>query len=832
MNLSKMKNWIQKEVGVSRNIPITHLSAPDVFETQDGQLGAVLKISGIPYLTTEPEDLKRYQQTMHHALLQLGSEFMLMETVHRRFESASLSNQGFRNEFSKHLHHQYHRQFAQGLYVNDIYLTLIYKPGLSTPLKKGVMQRGFAWMHQAIDKHVIELRGSARTHGVNVLNQQVNRWMSSLNSFGVRRLGERENGANELLEFLSLVPNAGKKTQLASASIYPIQANTAKHMQSRSIQYPQGHLGQYISNHRVFFGNAIQFQGTTQNEMHFGAMLSIKSYYRKTKPSSLDALLALNCEFIRTQTFAPLELNASIDAIDSAQNKKISSEDHAASQVEELSELADLVASGKTALGLHHHTMMVLGTSQEQLEEAVGQATQAYAGAFIPVVRETLGQNISFYAQIPGNSRFIARAAPITSENFADFCSLHNTQSGNKDQCMLGEPITLVRTPQNTPVFLNYHKPGNSSSPVSGHALIIGSNGSGKTALACFLDSEMNRFAGHRTFLLDRNEGAKIYILACGGVYLKLDPTSQHEFTMNPLQLPDTAENREFCKSWIGTLLLDSEDDSLDSLITEAINLVVNYGFDHLAPQDRTLSHVAGLFPIDFPRWPQLRRWLRAHSTWDEGQYAWAFDNASDSLSLDVDKMGLDITYLMDSVPAHISAPFYMYILHRFKLSLTGQVTSFVFEEMWQALKAPFWSEVLEHYVPTIRKLYGHIVGLTQSPESIVNSPINHVLLNNLATLIVFTNPSADKQVYINELHLTPAEYHLVRSHPANSRLMLYKQEHESILCHVDLSGISNELSVLSGNVISVRQVDALRLQVGKEADQWLPVFLEQNKCA
>ncbi|WP_058535365.1 VirB4 family type IV secretion/conjugal transfer ATPase [Legionella saoudiensis] len=832
MNLTKLKNWVQQEVGVSRNIPITHLTAPDVFETQDGQLGAVLQIKGIPYLTIESEDLKRYQQTMHHALLQLGSEFMIMETLHRRFESAALSSNGFRNEFSEHLHNQYHRQFSKGLYVNDIYLTLLYKPNSSTPLKRGVMQRGLSWVHQSINQNVVAARGTARSYGINVLNQQVSQWMMALAAFGVRRLGEHEDGANELIQFLSLVPNGGKKVRLSSASTYPIQANTIQQINSLSMNYPRGHLGQYLANHRVFFGNAIQFQGNGPNEAHFGAMLSIKSYYRKTRPTSLDALLALDCEFIRTQTFAPLALEASIEAIESAQNKKISSEDHAASQVEELCELADLVASGKAAVGLHHHSMMILGKTHEQLEEAISQATQAYASAFIPVVRETLGQTISFYAQVPGNSRFIARAAPITSENFADFCSLHNTQSGNKNQCMLEEPITLVRTPQNTPVFLNYHKPGTSSSPVSGHALIIGSNGSGKTALACFLDSEMNRFTGHRTFLLDRNEGAKIFVLACDGVYLKLDPTSTQEFTMNPLQLPDTAENREFCKSWIGTLLLDETDVGLDSAITETINDVVNYGFDHLAPQDRTLSNIAGLFSIDFPRWPQLRRWLRAHGTWNEGQYAWAFDNASDSLSLNADKMGLDVTYLMDCVPSHISAPFYMYILHRFKLSLTGNVTSFLFEEMWQALKAPFWRDVLEHYVPTIRKLYGHMVGLTQSPESIVNSPINHILLNNLATLIVFPNPSADEQVYVDELHLTSAEYRLVRSYPANSRLILYKQEQESILCHVDFSAIRNELAVLSGNVNSVREVDGLRQRLGKKAANWLPVFLEQNECA
>jgi type IV secretion system protein VirB4 len=342
----------------------------------------------------------------------------------------------------------------------------------------------------------------------------------------------------------------------------------------------------------------------------------------------------------------------------------------------------------------------------------------------------------------------------------------------------------------------------------------------------------MNRFLGHRTFILDRNEGAKIYILACNGVYLKLDPSSHHEFTMNPLQLPDTAENREFCKSWMASLLLEAGEKALDSQLTEVINEAINYGFDHLAPKDRTLSNIASLFSIDFPRWPQLRRWLSAEGTRAEGQYAWAFDNVEDSLNTHADKTGIDITYLVDATPAHISTPFYMYLLHRYKLSLKGQPTTFLFEEMWGALKEPFWEKALEHYVPTIRKLFGQIIGLTQSPESIMNSPINHVFLNNLAFLAIFANPSAKEEVYIKELNLKPTEFKLVQSHASDSRILLYKQDHESILCHIDLSAIKEELPVLSGNVNSVRQVDELRLRLGLDAKDWLPVFLEQNRCA
>jgi type IV secretion system protein VirB4 len=879
MSLTNIKKWLKQETGVSRNIPITHLASPDVFETQDGQFGAVLKIKGIPYLTVEADELKQYQQTIHQAILQLDSQFMLMETVHRRYEATTLSKNTFRNDFCQQIHNKYHKQFAKGLYVNDIYLTLIYKGDASRTNKKGALNRILATSNQLMDKTIINARAIARANAIKALNQNINYWLTLFNSFGVVRLGEHEDGFNTLLAYLSLVPNGGKATYLTSANQYPMHANTIEKLKPVQEHYPRGHLGQHLANHRLFFGDAIQFQGNELSDTRFAAMLSIKTYYKTSKYDAFDSLLALectsdepgltndpiseitpdiagsetrlhnyvslpslnevfdenspeghalDCEFIRTQTFAPMALKDGLDAIKTSHSKKVSAEDDAASQIEELGTLADLVASGTVSIGVHHHSLMVISPSKEGLELAVNSATQAYSKAFIAIVRETLAQPLCFFAQIPGNSRFIARAAPISSENFADFCSLHNTQSGYRDNCLLGEPITLVQTPEKTPVFWNYHKQGSPSNPSSGHSLFIGSNGSGKTALACFLDSQMNRFKEHRSFFLDRNEGAKIYILACNGTYLNLSPTHTHEYRMNPLQLPDTDENRAFCKSWMAALLLEEDEVSIDSHISETINEIVNYGFDHLAPIDRRLSTIASLLSIDFPRWPQLRRWLRASDNRQAGQYDWAFDNEHDALNLNAAKTGIDLTYLMDCVPSHISTPFYMYLLHRIKLSLTGQVTSIIIDEMWQVMKDPYWEKELEHYLPTIRKLFGHIVGMTQSPETIVNSRINHVLLNNNASLVLFTNPKANKEIYIDELKLTSAEFKLIQSHASNSRLVLYKQDHESIFCNLDLSAIRHEMPVLSGNVNSNREVDSLRQQLGTQAKDWLPTFLEQ----
>lgn len=826
MSLIKMKRLFEAESPMSRHIPITHLVAPDIFETQDGLLGAVLHLKGVPYLTTSEADLTRQKEGIHHLILQLGADFMVMETMHRRYESTRLTGT-FKHAFCEQLHTKYHQGFAGGVYVNDLYLTILYKGARERIHKKGWVNRLIATSNNLMDKTLINAKELQRLQGVKTLNQKVTQWLTSLRAFGITRVGENENGFNDMLKFLSLVPNGGRAARIEGADHFPVSAKTPKALSGAEEQYPKGHIGHFIANHRLFFGDAIQFQGNALNDARFAAMLSIKTYGRKTTCKSLDPLLALDSEFILTQTFAPCEREEAIKAIEAAHSKKISADDYAISQMEELGELADLVESEKVSIGYHHNSLMLLSATKASLEQGINEATEAYSKTGIAVVRETLAERLCYFAQIPGNARFIARASLITSENFAGFCSLHNTQSGYRDQCMLGEPITLVQTPQKTPVFWNYHKPGSKSSPSSGHTLMIGGNGSGKTAFACFLDSEMNRFEGHRTFFLDRNEGAKIYIKACDGTYLNLGPSHAHECKMNPLQLPDTEENRAFCKNWMQALLLDEGEGALDSALTEIINESINYGFDHLAPSDRRLSTVAMLLPMDFPRWPQLRRWLCANDSRQGGQYAWAFDNESDVLNLEADKCGIDLTYLMDYVPTHISTPFYMYLMHRIKLTLRGQVTSIIIDEMWQVMKSPYWMKALEHDLPTIRKLFGHIIGLTQSPETIVNSPIHDVFINNNATLVLFANPKAQENIYIKALKLTPQEFTLIKSHAADSRKILYKQDNESIFCDVNLRAIRDELPVLSGNVNSIREMEQLRNQLGEKAASWLPAFLQ-----
>jgi type IV secretion system protein VirB4 len=559
-------------------------------------------------------------------------------------------------------------------------------------------------------------------------------------------------------------------------------------------------------------------------------MLSIKQYPKETKSTSLDALLSLDCAFISTHSFAPVNRDVALDLIDKKRDKLINAEDKGESQIDALQDLEDSIASGESTLGNHHHTLMLLAPTLPALEKSINKAVQAYAAVdHVVVVKETpIGQEPAFWAQIPGNHAFIARSSPITSHNFVDFCPMHNLQTGFKDGNALGSAVTLLETPAKTPVYFNYHGKGTRTNPSNGHTLVLGSSDAGKTTLVSFLDAQMGRYGG-RSFFIDRDGASKIYILASGNSrYMSIKPDNAHRCAMNPLQLPDTPKNRSFLKIWLGELIKKPNEMDIPANIAGMINECINYSFEQLDKPYRTLSYVTKILPMDFPRWPELRVWLKGNGVDGDGAYSWLFDNENDALELGFDKVGFDVTYLMDEVSALISTPVYLYMVHQMHQCLDGRLTSIIIDEAFQVFKTPFWVALLENDLPTIRKANGHFVFMTQSPETILNSPIAATLFNNTKTKIILPNPMANKAVYVDALQLTESEYQTVLKTPVTSRLFLFKQDNESILCKADLRELGDEVRVLSGNKESVALLDSL-LEKSEDVDLWLPEFLKRS---
>lgn len=819
-------NPSKREANISSLFPITHLNSPSVFESKTGFVGSVLRIKGVAFEIESPETLNHSAYILHQALIKLDERFMIYVTTHRKKKVCHLKGE-FTGTFEQMLDACYQERFKENaLYTNDLYLTVVLKGDTSTKTAFWLN-----WIQKAINRNHHEFAAQFRENQLATLTKAVDELRVNLSSFGASLLGMQDEvlGYSEVMEFLSLVVNGGKGLQFVSPKNCPPITSDIPSTLKASNMYPYGHLGQYVSRYQLLFGDCIQFQGNTQKEVHFGAMLSLKQYPIATACILMDGLLTIDCEFISTHSFAPIGRDLSLKAINTKRDKLINAEDKGFSQIEALSTLEDGISSELTRLGTHHHTLMLLAPTKKLLEKAILNASKQYASKSIVVIKESLGLEPAFWSQIPCNHPLIARASLITSQNFADFNPFHNMPSGFNGDNFLKSAITLLETPSKTPVFFNYHSKGSKTNPSKGHAAIFGGNNSGKTTLVNFLDAQMGRFKG-KSFYIDRDESSKIYILASiNSAYIKIAP--QNSVPMNPLQLPDTLENRAFLKSWLGMLVLNPNELVLPSHIGEVINDCIDYAFEQLAPAYRTLSHLSSYFPVNFERWAQLRPWLKGNESRINGEFHWLFDNEVDALSLNADKVGFDVTYLMDVTPLGVSTPVYYYLVHRMRQMLDGRLTSFVIDEAWQLFASPFWEKTLKEWLPTIRKKNGHFIFMTQSPKTVTTSAINHVVLDNLATMVLFPNALADKDTYINHLKLTPSEYKAIKENTPESRLFLYKQENDAMLCKLDLSALSDLIPVLSGNTQSVKLLDKILEKHGPNSDIWLPIFLkEANK--
>ena len=828
MSLFKLLKSARAEVKLSEIIPFTHLNSPTVFECKSGAPGSTIKVEGIPFITEDNATLNRLSAQWHQALINLDEQFIQYVTVHHKKESLALDGE-FSSDFAKQVDEKYHARFKRkALFKNDIYLTTLLKGDSSTKAAKGlnVLNRIATFLSPK------GTRALNREKNRVTLESKVNQLKSQLAPFTPRFLGESDikSGHSELIQFLSLFVNAENsiafRTPLFCAPIASSIADTHK----AEALYPQGHLGQYISAKRIFFGEYLQFQGATDKECRFGAILSIKQYGQNTAHVVLDPLYELECEFIATHSFAPLPRDKSLKEIALQRTRLINAEDLGTSQIVELSELEDDIASGKALLGYHHNSIMLLSDSIEDLNEHILEAIKAYSYAGIALIRETIGAEPVFCAQMPGNHHYITRASLITSHNFTEFCSLHNYQTGFKNDNHLKSAVTLLETPSKTPVYFNFHTRGSSTNPSPGHTAVFGANNAGKNTLVAFLDAQMGRY-NNRSFFLDRNEAAKIYVLSSeNSSYTVISPDTQNDIQINPFQLPDTQENRTFLKSFMAELVKRPDEEDLPSDIAELLNECVNYAYDSLDKSYRQLTHIIKNLPLHFSRWPELRRFLRAEGLREEGEFAWLFDNERDSLDLNFDKVGFDVTYLMDEVSPLISTPVYMVLLHRMRQCLDERLTTFIIDEAWQVFNSPFWIKVLGSWVPTIRKLNGHFIFMTQSPETILSSAIAPIILANVVTTIIFPNSDADSDTYKKGLGLSDSEFQIIRNSNPASRQFLYRQRGEqSILCRLDLSHLTEEIRVFSGNKRTVQLLNEILKETGKNPNVWLPVFFERS---
>ena len=339
----------------------------------------------------------------------------------------------------------------------------------------------------------------------------------------------------------------------------------------------------------------------------------------------------------------------------------------------------------------------------------------------------------------------------------------------------------------------------------------------GKTVLLNFLCAQAQKFHG-RIFFFDKDRGAEIFLRAIGGSYSILGGGQPSGF--NPLQLPDTPENRTFLSEWLQSLVT-TLNEPFTSQDMERVAQAVNGNY-RLSPEDRTLAKIAPFLGMPGPGTlaGRLAMW---HS---DGALKNLFGSERDVLNLSNGIAGFEMGPILQSREA--LAPVLLYLFHRIRLVLDGTPTMIVLDEAWALLDNPVFAPKIKDWLKTLRKLNALVVFATQSVEDAAKSRISDTLVQQSATQIYLPNSKAT-DAYRTDFKLSERELQVVRTLDPASRSFLIKQGRDAVVAKLDLSDLKDVISVLSGRAESVARLDGIRAQAGDDPSAWLPIYLEDQ---
>jgi type IV secretion system protein VirB4 len=812
---------VRREILTVERIPYAAHVSRHVVRTLLGDYVQVFRLGGASFECADDETLNSWHERLNVLWRNVASpQVAIWAHVIRRREVPAVGEgaQGFAGA----LESKYRTRLSgQKLMVNELFLTTVYRPtsGVATGIASNLLKRARS------GASALELADAL--DACEKLRETVR---ASLARYDPEVLGVYQRGGRSYSGPLNLF-------------------STLINGEVREVPLPRAPINEVLATSRVFFGTeALEYRLPTGTRS--GAMLGIKEYPTPTHVGMFDALLSAPFPFVLTQSFGFLAKASGQALLQRQFNRMVNAGDFAVSQAEELKDALDALTSNEFVMGDHHFSLQVMADDPQSggstygaawlpenadaivrrtkaLNDHVALARALLADTGMTVAREDLALEAAFWAQLPGNFPMRPRKAPITSRNFAAMVPFHNYPAGRAAGNHWGEALTVLVTSARSPFHFSLHAsdpndPEGGSRKDTGHTLICGPTGSGKTVFIGFLIAMLTR-QGAAQIIFDKDRGLEILVRALGGEYCALKSGEATGF--NPLKLPATPLNTEFLKNWLRVLarpahgiLTVRQQADLDQALRGTLALEL---------KARRLSRLIEFLDATDPEglYARLAPWCEARS----GDYAWVFDNDEDVVVPRLSGhaiVGFDVTDFLDHEVSR--TPVTLYLFHLVRHLLDGRRLVCWMDEFWRLLADSAFENFAKDGPKTWRKLNGVMALATQSASDVLGSPISRTLIEQTPTKVFFPNSDANAEDYIAGFGLTEREFRLVKEElEPGSRRFLVRQGHQSVVCELDLKGFDAELAVISGRRSALDVVHQLISRHGEDPRAWLPPFYE-----
>ncbi|MDR2893695.1 MAG: conjugal transfer protein TrbE [Deltaproteobacteria bacterium] len=491
------------------------------------------------------------------------------------------------------------------------------------------------------------------------------------------------------------------------------------------------------------------------------AALSIDGLPNASYPAMLEKLEHLPLEFSFCTRFIFLDKRTADKELDSYQNawnqktvsflnrifpsKNPKVNEHAFQMVADAKEARAELESDDVAFGYLTSTVILTNPDLSVLEDSTREVAKVFQTLGFPCRVESINTLEAWLGTHPGNGFANVRRPLVHTYNLSHLLPLATIWHGRtlnpnplypaKSPC-----LAVLVTDGNSQFYFNPHVGD------LGHMFIVGTTGSGKSALLTLMAMQFRRYQNASIFAFDVKNSMEITCHAAGGKHFDIG-RSGSKLAFAPLRDVDkSAAELTWAIEWVENLIyLQSEKQITPKqrmALTDSMKLLATQ-----PPEHRALLHLLNLVkPKDSELADALRHYTR------DGSMGNLLDASEDGLTLS-DFTVFELEELMALGEKNI-LPVILYLFHRIENSLLGHPTVIFIDEASVTLGHPIFQKKINSWLKMMRSKNCIVVMATQQLTDAVKSEIMDVIIESCPTKIYLPNHEATNNETIRKIYL------------------------------------------------------------------------------
>lgn len=428
-------------------------------------------------------------------------------------------------------------------------------------------------------------------------------------------------------------------------------------------------------------------------------------------------------------------------------------------------------------------SILIHSDDKKFFEAKINQAVAVFKELGINIVREDFNMPRAYWAQLPGNFKYLCRLESAPTNLAGSFCSIFSQSSGNYKGSKWGPPVSLMRREDGAPFFFNFH-----NSAGNGNTLIIGPQGSGKTILRRFLITQALRLQP-RILYVDMEGVTASFMDSIGGKVIKYKKDQPLPFKINPLLSSNFYNDANIYRKWlIGAIYPQGAELPQIQEFFEVLakKLIEEEATPNKLDVITNLINSSGDTAL-IASFNSLLGSEKFKTYFTQGEDELDFFESDNIISIDLSEMLLD----EDLFQSYLGI-----FMKKIPDLLDGKPTIVAMNKALHIYNNKSFCHKFGQWLEELNAKNAMALVSSQRPEDIKDIEDFYKDFSKYGTQILFSDKLADKY-FRRAFGLTDEELYKVKTYSVDRRAFLIKQDEISTVLTLQLSDFVDELKTL-----------------------------------